>query len=213
MEETPFWSKNLSLLLYPEILPTSSMTSNQKWNATSRLILLISVVLTILRSSLDSLVIGAVLLVLIALAHPYFISKENKVDKNSISERPLILPSKPLSSPISAKKTAPTVSLLKLQNKPSKNNPFMNINTLQLGQPESFQDDLDVIDSMIINERVSSDSDTIDQSKEIDTHFYQDLFRDVSDVYGKVHSQRQFYTMPVTTIPNDQDKFANWLYG
>lgn len=212
MEDTPFWSKNVSLLLYPEILPTSSMTSNQKWNATSRLILLISIVLTILRSSLDSLVIGAVLLGLIALAHPYFISKENKPDDSTL-DTPFILPSKPLSSPTSIKKAPPTVSLLKLQNKPTKNNPFMNINTLQLGQPERFHDDLDVVDSMLVNKGGSSNSDTTDTSKEIDAHFYQDLFRDVSDVYGKVHSQRQFYTMPVTTIPNDQDKFAHWLYG
>ena len=24
---------------------------------------------------------------------------------------------------------------------------------------------------------------------------------------------RQFYTMPNTTIPNDQEAFSNWLYG
>ena len=35
---------------------------------------------------------------------------------------------------------------------------------------------------------------------------------DVNDVFGKMNSQRQFYTMPSTTIPNAQDDFAKWLY-
>lgn len=223
MEETPFWSSNLSLLFYPEILPTSSMTGNQKWNATSRLILLISVVVSLLRGSLDSLVLGVIILALIALAYPYFADKK-KDSKNLNLETPLSLPSKPLASPSSSAKSPPSVPLIKPKLRPTKNNPFMNINTLQLGQPESFQDELDIVDSLLLeNSEGASDTNPIGilddsvnsttQSKEIDKHFYQDLFRDTSDIYGKVHSQRQFYTMPVTTIPNDQEKFANWLYG
>ena len=44
---------------------------------------------------------------------------------------------------------------------------------------------------------------------EIDEKFNHDLFRDVSSVYGKRNSQRQFYTVPSTTIPNNQTSFAN----
>jgi len=39
------------------------------------------------------------------------------------------------------------------------------------------------------------------------------MFKDVSDIYDKLASQRQFYTMPVTTIPSDQTDFARWVYG
>ena len=35
---------------------------------------------------------------------------------------------------------------------------------------------------------------------------------DVNDVFAKHNSQRQFYTMPVTDICNDQTNFAKWLY-
>lgn len=38
------------------------------------------------------------------------------------------------------------------------------------------------------------------------------LFRDVDDMYSDF-TDRQFYTMPSTTIPNNQNEFANWLYG
>ena len=43
--------------------------------------------------------------------------------------------------------------------------------------------------------------------------FYDNLFRDVNDVYSRNTSSRQFYTMPATTIPNNQDEFAQFLYG
>ena len=43
-------------------------------------------------------------------------------------------------------------------------------------------------------------------------HFEHNLYRDVSDVWNRTHSQRQFYTMPNTTIPNKQREFAEWLY-
>jgi hypothetical protein len=43
--------------------------------------------------------------------------------------------------------------------------------------------------------------------------FYETLFTDVGDVYHKGSSARQFYTMPVTTIPNDADAFLTFLAG
>ena len=42
---------------------------------------------------------------------------------------------------------------------------------------------------------------------------HANLFKDVNDVFGKMNSQRQFYTMPNTKIPNAQDDFAKWLYA
>lgn len=47
----------------------------------------------------------------------------------------------------------------------------------------------------------------------IETNFAERLFKDISDLYGKEASQRQFYTVPATTIPNRQDEFAKWCYG
>ena len=39
------------------------------------------------------------------------------------------------------------------------------------------------------------------------------LYRDVSDVWDKMTLKRTFYTMPATTIPNDQNSFAKWCYN
>ena len=42
--------------------------------------------------------------------------------------------------------------------------------------------------------------------------FNNNLFHDIEDVYDRKNSQRQFYTMPSTTIPNNRDTFQKWLY-
>jgi len=44
-------------------------------------------------------------------------------------------------------------------------------------------------------------------------NFNKDLYRDQFDIYNKENSQRQFYTMPVNSIMNDQGAFAEWCYS
>jgi len=46
----------------------------------------------------------------------------------------------------------------------------------------------------------------------MDDFFRVQWFSDPTDVFGKNQSQRQFITMPSTTVPNDQGSFADWLY-
>ena len=43
--------------------------------------------------------------------------------------------------------------------------------------------------------------------------FNHGLFRDIGDLWERENSQRQFYTMPNTAIPNNQKEVAMWLYG
>jgi hypothetical protein len=81
--------------------------------------------------------------------------------------------------------------------KPSEDNPFMNFNQItddRLRGPacRSYND-----------EKIK---------EEITKNFDHNLYRDVSDVYGKNHSQRQFYTMPSTQAISEQTSFAKWCY-
>lgn len=47
---------------------------------------------------------------------------------------------------------------------------------------------------------------------ELDTYFQTMFARDPGDVFNKTQNQRNWVSMPSTTIPNDQSAFANWLY-
>ena len=48
--------------------------------------------------------------------------------------------------------------------------------------------------------------------KLVNDKFSQGLYKDINSVYDRENSQREFFTMPSTTIPNNQGDFANWLY-
>jgi hypothetical protein len=81
---------------------------------------------------------------------------------------------------------------------PSPRNPFMNV----------------LIDEIKYNpnrpQAAPVDSPIVKQT--LDEYFRVQWFSDPTDVFGKSQSQRQFITMPSTTVPNDRDSFQNWLY-
>ena len=81
--------------------------------------------------------------------------------------------------------------------KPTKSNPFANaLVTDTIDNPEKLQ------------------ACPYDEVKtEINDAFMQGFVHDPYDIYNKKHGQRQFYSTANTQIPNDQAKFAQWLYG
>ena len=78
-------------------------------------------------------------------------------------------------------------------------NPFMNILVSDYADAPNRPEACNVLNDSV--------------QEKINDNFKKRLFRDVSDIWNKESSQRQFYTMPSTTIPNDQTGFAEWLYG
>ena len=81
--------------------------------------------------------------------------------------------------------------------KPTINNPLMNINTI------TDKRDKPAACPYYDNPELAAD---------VEKKFEFNLYRDVSDLYDKRNSQRQYYTTPSTTIPNEQTSFAKWLY-
>jgi len=49
--------------------------------------------------------------------------------------------------------------------------------------------------------------------EEVEDNFQKRVFKDVTDIWGRDYSAREFYTVPNTTIPNKQTQYAEWLYG
>ena len=86
--------------------------------------------------------------------------------------------------------------------KPTIDNPFMNI---------AFDDYLKKPNREALSKLNNYNNEEINKS--IENKFNYNLYKDVSDIFNRNNSQRQFYTMPVTTIPNKQTKFAKWLYS
>jgi hypothetical protein len=85
----------------------------------------------------------------------------------------------------------------KLCQKPSKDNPFMNVL---------------ISDYKEHPERPRACKYQGQIKTDIKKNFDTNLYRDVDDIFHKKASDRQFYTTPSTTIPNDAGAFAKWLY-
>ena len=82
--------------------------------------------------------------------------------------------------------------------KPTADNPFANI---------VFADYLDAGN---IPEPCNVDNKDIQKS--MDQLYNSSIYRNIEDVFERENSQRIFYTVPITTVPNKQTEFANWLY-
>jgi len=82
--------------------------------------------------------------------------------------------------------------------KPTKDNPFMNVPVHDFVKGE---DDIPACEQ------------TEEIKREINDNFYKDLYRNQDDLFEKKNSERQFFTMPSTTTPNDQIAFAKWCYS
>ena len=82
---------------------------------------------------------------------------------------------------------------------PQAQNPFMNVLVTDYVQDPTRPAACDMQDRGV--------------QKEVNRHFEAGLYRNIEDIYGKNASDRQFYTTPSTTIPNDQEAFVKFLGG
>ena len=83
---------------------------------------------------------------------------------------------------------------------PTDENPFMNPMITDYGTTNTKKKICDYYNNKAIH-------------KMVDDKFLDGLYQDVNDIFGKNNSQREFYTVPVTSLPNDQENFAKWLYS
>ena len=78
---------------------------------------------------------------------------------------------------------------------PNTNNPFMN--------------------ALVYDNRTkdkSCDPINPDNQAKIENEYNKYCIKDISDIFNSNSGRRQFYTMPSTTYPNNQEGLANWLY-
>jgi len=190
-----FWLNNPSILkeTYLRFIPTRDMTLNQKYNAITLFsIYFILLVLFFGKCYLLYFPIIIILLVIII----YSINSKPKEKFNNIIETGYI------DSDDNMRFNRTTSLLTKGQDlsytcrPPTDDNPFMN-------PPISDF-------NTIVPSACNSDDKDIDNS--ITKSFNSSLYMDVDDAFDKFNSQRQFYTVPNTAIPNNQNDIANWLY-
>ena len=82
--------------------------------------------------------------------------------------------------------------------KPSSENPFMNPSIID------YANNNNDIKACPYNEEAIENN--------INSYFKENVYKDINDIYERNFSERQFYTVPATTIPNDRQSYEKWLY-
>jgi len=202
--QTPFWLNNPTILLdgnsVSEVWPTPGMDANQKLNAITRLVVLLSVLGYLVTQ--NSRIIVTCLVTLVAIAILQYTQRES-VTKADLQE--------------AAKEGFETLSAGQLAainyTRPSAENPVMNVllpeiqdNPTRPAAEPAFNP---VVEKDINRKTQEFVVNQFDDKQGIDER----LFKDLGDQFNFDMSMHQWYATPNTTVPNDQKSFAEFCYG
>tara|TARA_Y100001958_G_scaffold159501_1_gene161306 strand:- start:2097 stop:2756 length:660 start_codon:yes stop_codon:yes gene_type:complete len=193
---TPFWLDEPTILFKSNHLhkmwPTSNMTSNEKLNAVTRVVILLTAAGYLLKMTFKVVLTGIITLGIIIVMHN--MKKEKKGKEGFTDPR--------LYSPMKDNYTLPT-----------ERNPAMNVllterkdNPNRGAAAPSYNKD---IEEKINDKTQEFIVDNFDDKTNIDER----LFKDLGDSFNFDQSMRTWYATANTQIPNAQKAFAEWCYG
>ena len=191
----PIWLNDPTILLdksqITEIWPNKNMCSNRKINAITRLVIILTVIGYLITGSVKIIFSGIITIILLIILSKseYFSNIKN----------------------IIGSKEAFTNNIINSDDftNPTKDNPMMNILLPEInGNPNRS------VAAPSFNREVMNNINNITQEQIITNNDLDPkLFKDLGDQLEFDQSMRNFYTTPITTVPNDQTSFAEFCYG
>ena len=202
--QSTFWLNDPTILFNKnsvgQVWPIRNMSANEKLNAITRLVILLTILGYLVTGNLRVIVTGVVTIVAVAVLK--YLKKDDDL-KDTVSK--------------AAKEGFSTLdrnTLEKLRlKKPTEKNPMMNVLLPQIQDepnrpaaapafnPNVIEDINKKTQEMVVN--------NFDNKKGIDER----LFKDLGDSFQFDRSMIQFNSTANTTIPNDQKSFAEFCYG
>lgn len=186
-QEDLFWGKDLKILWdkhrLVEFVPTHDMTSVEKLNAITRCLIYVGILLSVLYNSVQSLYIPIIGSVIIYMIVQWHPNIEGQTGGSAGWDGNHVD-----GSPLSVKLRQPTAE-----------NPFMNV-LMSDYTANPLMNPADDVESPAVQ-------------KQMKDHFDEGTYRNVNDIWDTTNGQRQFYTNPSTTIPNDRDSFQKWCWN
>jgi hypothetical protein len=205
----PFWIDNPNILFNSKYIgdffPVDSMTYNQKLNAISRTVIILTIFGFFYTNRVRVIVVGLISLFSIFAMYYYHIKESNKVleIKNKMVE------GFTQESPALEVLKGYPVDPVKTFDTPIDSNPFSNV----------LMPDYDYNPQKKPAPPVSNTS-ILDQAKHLvigqnpgQPDIADKLFKDLGEQFVFEQSLQPFYSNAATTIPNDQAGFADFCYG
>jgi len=201
-----FWLQDISELYrnYLDFIPNKDMDENELYNSITRLMIYIILLLIIFRWNSIIILIPITIIILVIMLWKVKgkVSKENYEEPNT-QNKSIVIQSGVLDSNgdvLFNKATTNNTSDNNISDicvKPTISNPFMNPSI------KDWTNEDDFIACDINDKEIASKSEKF---------FNANQFLNITDLFDRQNSLRQFYTIPSTTIPNKQTEFARWLY-
>ena len=195
----PFWGEDPNILLQSfELFPVDSMTYNQNLNAITRLVIIITILGFIFTRNFKLIIIATITLAAIFVL--FTIQKKEKENFKNVTTELM-------------KKSKNPPNYQNTFDQPSSTNPFSNVlipdyefNPDKKPAPPSFNMNTN-------NEILNKAKQTVSELNPGQPDISDKLFRDLGEQYVFEQSLRPFYSTASTTIPNDQQAFAEFCYG
>lgn len=206
--QTPFWTDNPNILFdtshITEFFPTEEMSYPRKLNAISRAVIYATILVFAYTRSIRTLIISAITLFSVYLVHSYHVKeKESGKQKETFSD----LVRDTLEE---ADVELPSTEIFQA---PTPVNPFSNVllsdydyNVNKKPAPPSFNQN--VAGDVLLQAKQMVREMNGDQPEIVDK-----LFKDLGEQFVFEQSLRPFHSTSNTTIPNDQQAFAEFCYG
>ncbi len=233
LSSTPFWINDPTVLLKKEemmdIWPALLMSIEQKMNAISRIVILLSILGFLITKNVNILLTGAITLAIFVMMYKLQHQEEydaknggndnngknsnnsnannNNNNNNGNNDRKEGFVNSKMYNVLKPNLTTPTVT-----------NPMMNVLLPEIAYNPERNQAASAYDPKVEKEinhttEVATVLDfeprTITEAEKL----RKKLFADLGDKYEFDDSMRSFYTNPSTTIPNDQKAFAEFCYG
>jgi hypothetical protein len=211
---TPFWLSEPTILFnkkhITDIWPNSTMTNMEKLNAISRFVILASLLGYLITLNIGLIFVCIITLGVIAILYHVQSNKSKDGEKTK-------------DSPTKVKENF-TNSILYNEVKdeytnPKQNNPMMNVLVPEVIYNPTRNEAAPAFNAEVEKKINNNTKDYVvettfsDESSKQKEYIKRKLFSDLGDSYMFDHSMRNFYTNPSTTIPNDQEGFANFCFG
>ena len=194
-----FWLSDPTILLNKqhilELWPNRNMDKNDKLNAISRLIMLLTIVGFLYTREFKMLITGLITLVVIVLV--------NKIQ------------AKPIKKVVTTEAfTDGNLYELVKDNfsEPVKNNPLMNVMLTDIHDNPQKKPAAPTYNP-VVTENINNATKKMVSDNFDDPTIEDRLFKDLGDNFSFDQSMRTWYATPNTQVPNDQKKFAEFCYG
>jgi hypothetical protein len=198
----PFWSENPNVLLQGkyigELFPIGNMTFNQKLNAISRTIIILTIFIFVFYKNVRILLVGALTLGFIFLFYYFKRTKKEGFDSPALD----VLQSEGI--PLDTAKTFDV---------PTDTNPFSNVLLPDYDYNPQKKPAPPAANNNVNKEILQQAKQLVIDQNPGQPDIADKLFTDLGEQFVFEQSLQPFYSNPATTIPNDQAGFADFCYG